>query len=114
VIIAHVMRVFANDQGNFGNQVGIIVDEDRTVADDTRQKIAVKLGYSEVVFINDLSSNNISFFTPMREIPFAGHAAVGTAWLIKKLYGRTVESLLGIEGTITTWEKMMLPGALGT
>jgi predicted PhzF superfamily epimerase YddE/YHI9 len=105
VITAYVLRVFTNDQGNFGNQVGIIVDEGRTVAADVRQKVAVELGYSESVFINDLSSNNISFFTPMREIPFAGHAAVGTAWLIKKLYGRAAESLLATEGTITTREE---------
>lgn len=105
MITAHVLRVFANDQGSFGNQVGIVVDEGRTIADDVRQRVAVELGYSESVFINDLSSNTISFFTSMREIPFAGHAAVGAAWLIKKLYGRAVESLLGIEGTITTWEE---------
>lgn len=105
MITAYVLRVFANDQGNFGNQVGIIVDEGRIIADETRQKVAVELGYSESVFINDLSSNSISFFTPMREIPFAGHAAVGAAWLIKELHGRAVKSLLGIEGSIAAWEE---------
>lgn len=104
MVTAYVLRVFVNDQGNFGNQVGVIVDEGRKIADNARQKIAVELGYSESVFINDLTLNSISFYTPMREIPFAGHAAVGTAWLIAKLYEQPVESLLGAEGTITTWK----------
>jgi predicted PhzF superfamily epimerase YddE/YHI9 len=102
-IEARVMRVFTNKELEFGNHVGIVFDEERALSDKNRQEIAVKLGYSESVFVNDLQAGHISTYTPQREIPFAGHAAVGAAWLLGIVRGTEVQSLQGPEGHIRTW-----------
>ena len=48
------------------------------------QAIATELGFSETVFI-DWSSGGVPharIFTPVSELPFAGHPLVGAAWLL--------------------------------
>jgi predicted PhzF superfamily epimerase YddE/YHI9 len=88
----HVVRVFVDERGGFGNPLGIVLDAgalDRA----RRQWIATRLGYSETVFLDDLSSGRLQLFTPSSEIAFAGHPLVGTSWLIERLSGRTPEAL---------------------
>ncbi len=100
---ARVLRVFADEKGSFGNPVGIIVDEGQGLSTDVRQQVAIALGYSESIFINDVQARSISIFTPQNEIAFAGHAAVGAAWLLRGLIGGTVDTLHGRDGRIETW-----------
>lgn len=101
----HVLRVFTDKKGGFGNPVGIILDEKMQINDRKRQAIAAKLGFSESVFINDLSTSKVNIYNPQREVPFAGHALVGTAWLIAKLRKKPIDSLQCTGGNITVWEK---------
>ncbi|MBI3559346.1 PhzF family phenazine biosynthesis protein, partial [Candidatus Gottesmanbacteria bacterium] len=89
----HIVRVFINPDGKFGNPVGIILDEGRKINLQKRQKIATELGFSESVFINDKNAGRISIHNPQREILFAGHATLGTAWFINKLNDKPIESL---------------------
>jgi predicted PhzF superfamily epimerase YddE/YHI9 len=79
----HVLRVFVNDEGEFGNPLGVfLAGED--VAAERRQAVAAELGYSETVFVDDRERGEMRIFTPGVELPFAGHPSVGTAWLLRE------------------------------
>jgi len=79
----HVLRVFVNDEGEFGNQLGVFLNGSEVPA-DRRQAVATELGYSETVFVDDRERGEMRIFTPGIELPFAGHPTVGTAWLLRK------------------------------
>ncbi|KDP91002.1 MULTISPECIES: PhzF family phenazine biosynthesis protein [Clavibacter] len=81
----HVVRVFADADGAHGNELGIVLASART--DGREQEIAQALGFSETVFVDavdapgaDPRGASIRILTPARELPFAGHPTVGTAW----------------------------------
>jgi predicted PhzF superfamily epimerase YddE/YHI9 len=80
-----VVRVFTDDAGAFGNELGIIESAENTRGRE--QAIAARLGFSETVFIEPIldagagaRTATIRIFTPTGELPFAGHPSVGTAW----------------------------------
>ena len=89
----HTLRVFVDEKGKFGNPVGVILDEGKKIATKERQQIATMLGYSESVFINDVSVGSVSVFNPRSEVPFAGHAMVGAAWFINKTGNQPIDPL---------------------
>ncbi|MBM7412976.1 putative PhzF superfamily epimerase YddE/YHI9 [Clavibacter michiganensis] len=81
----HVVRVFADADGAHGNELGIVLASPRT--DGREQAIAQALGFSETVFVDAVDAPGadplgaaIRILTPARELPFAGHPTVGTAW----------------------------------
>ena len=94
----HVLRVFTNDDGEWGNPLGVFLDGDG-VPEERRQAIAAELGYSETVFVEDRESGRVRIFTPGIELPFAGHPSVGTAWLLART-GNPVASLDTRAGTV--------------
>jgi predicted PhzF superfamily epimerase YddE/YHI9 len=104
----HIVRVFVDKQGMHGNPVGIVVDEALDFSEASRQKMALESHLSEVVFINNLSQGVIHIYSPLREIPFAGHAAIGAAKFISGELGKPVSTLLGIDGPIKTWKDASL------
>lgn len=80
-----VLRVFTDAQGNFGNPLGVV--DAATVGPEYRQRLATQLGYSETVFV-DLPSAGATtaharIYTPLTELPFAGHPTVGTSWWLR-------------------------------
>jgi predicted PhzF superfamily epimerase YddE/YHI9 len=77
----HVLRVFTDESGGFGNPLGVFL-AGREVAEDDRQAVATDLGFSETVFVDDAATGRMRIFTPGMELPFAGHPTVGTAWLL--------------------------------
>ncbi|BBX93201.1 PhzF family phenazine biosynthesis protein [Mycolicibacterium boenickei] len=82
-----VLRVFTDSEGKHGNPLGVV--DNSTVAPGDRQRIATELGYSETVFI-DLpqpggNSAGAHIFTPVAELPFAGHPTVGASWWLREL-----------------------------
>ena len=79
----HVLRVFANEEGEWGNPLGVFLDGDQ-VPGAERQRVAAELGYSETVFLDDPEQGGLAIYTPAAEIPFAGHPLVGTAWLLAR------------------------------
>ena len=81
--ILHVLRVFVNEDGEWGNRLGIFLDGMEVPAGE-RQSTAARLGFSETVFVDDREDGRISIYTPAIELPFAGHPAVGAAWLLAK------------------------------
>ena len=76
-----VVRVFCDEDGKFGNPLGVVLDGSKVFEDD-RQKLAHIHGYSETVFVDDAAQGRIKIYTPEIELPFAGHPVVGTGWLL--------------------------------
>jgi predicted PhzF superfamily epimerase YddE/YHI9 len=78
----HVLRVFCGPDGG-GNPLGVFL-EGGEVAEERRQQVAMELGFAETVFVDDAATGALRIFTPVEEIPFAGHPLVGTAWLLAR------------------------------
>jgi predicted PhzF superfamily epimerase YddE/YHI9 len=79
----HVLRVFVNEDGEWGNPLGVFLDGGR-VPEQERQRVATELGFSETVYVEDRRGARLRIFTPGLELPFAGHPTVGTAWLLAR------------------------------
>ncbi len=93
-IDATVLRVFTDQDGRFGNPLGVV--DAATVDSADRQRIASELGYSETIFVTlpDAGANtaHAHIHTPTVELPFAGHPTVGASWWLMK-QGRPVKTL---------------------
>lgn len=87
----HVLRVFTDEAGEWGNPLGVFLDGAEVPA-ERRQAVAADLGFSETVFVDDPGSGACRIFTPGSELGFAGHPSVGTAWLLAR-EGEVVEAL---------------------
>ena len=79
----HLLRVFCDAEGRGGNPLAVFL-EGGAVQPDERQAIATELGLSETVFVDDAERGEVRIFTPVAEIPFAGHPTVGTSWLLRE------------------------------
>ncbi|MCO4291560.1 PhzF family phenazine biosynthesis protein [Solitalea sp. MAHUQ-68] len=66
-----------------GNPAAVCIP-DKDLTNDTMQKIAMEIGFSETAFIKHLSDNiySIRFFTPKIEIPLCGHATLASAKIL--------------------------------
>lgn len=87
----HVLRVFCDEAGEWGNPLGVFLDG-AEVPEERRQAVAHELGFSETVFVDHAARGEIRIFTPGLELPFAGHPTVGTAWLLAR-EGHSVPAL---------------------
>ena len=80
-----VLRVFTDSAGNFGNPLGVV--DAATVEPDQRQRLAAQLGYSETVFVDLPAAGSATaharIYTPLTELPFAGHPTVGASWWLR-------------------------------
>ncbi len=100
-----IVRVFTGAGGRHGNPAGIVADAATTApGTDHRQTLAAALGHIETVFLDDPDKAQISIYSPRRPVPFAGHAAVGAAWVLARLLGRHPEILHIAAGyAVPTW-----------
>lgn len=75
-----VVRVFTDEEGRFGNALGIVRSSE--VPEPERQAFAAVLGYSETIFVDKPQGGTAraQIFTPAVELPFAGHPTVGLGW----------------------------------
>ncbi|SRR5258708_32558754 len=105
MLSAYILRVFTDVRGNFGDKASVVIDEGKHIPDAQRQIITHKLTTGETIFVNNLDKAEISFMHSQGEISFAGVGILGTAWLLKKLLGKPIETLHGRDGDITTWQK---------
>src|SRR6266516_2989558 len=67
-----------------GNQLAVFTDG-RDVDDETMQRLARELNLSETVFVLPPSEGGharIRIFTPVMELPFAGHPVLGSAFVL--------------------------------
>jgi predicted PhzF superfamily epimerase YddE/YHI9 len=100
----HILRVFTDSSGSFGDAASVIVDEGKQIPDAKRQELARKLDTGETIFINNVSEASISVMHPQGEIDFAGVGILATSWLLSKLRDQPTTSLQGRGGTIKTWQ----------
>ena len=99
----HIVRVFTDEQGLFGNNLGVVLDAAGLDA-AAGCKLASDLRFSEVVFVDDVDKAALRIFTPAAELPLAGHPLVGTAWLLSRLAGRPVSTLRPAKAAeVATW-----------
>lgn len=82
----YIVDVFT-DQKYSGNQLAVFTEAD-DIPEEDLQKIALEMNYSETTFIYSSSERNrfkTRIFTPLAEVPFAGHPTLGTAWVIQNI-----------------------------
>lgn len=67
-----------------GNQLAVFTDA-RDLDEQTMQALALEVGFSETVFVLPPEAGGnvrIRIFTPVVELPFAGHPVLGTAFVL--------------------------------
>ena len=67
-----------------GNQLAVFTDA-RGLGDDIMQALAQEIGFSETVFVFPPEADGnvrIRIFTPVYELPFAGHPVLGAAFVL--------------------------------
>lgn len=75
-----------------GNPLAVVTDA-RGLGPEQMQAIAAEFGYPETTFVlppeDPAHTARVRIFTPRREIPFAGHPNVGTAFVVARLAERS-------------------------
>jgi trans-2,3-dihydro-3-hydroxyanthranilate isomerase len=67
-----------------GNQLAVFTDG-RDLDDLTMQRLAKEMNFSETVFVLPAEAGGharIRIFTPVTELPFAGHPVLGSAYVL--------------------------------
>ena len=89
-----VVDVFT-DRALAGNQLAVFTDA-RDLDTETMQALAQEIGFSETTFVlsaEDGGTVRMRIFTPVAELPFAGHPTLGTAWVLGAPLERAVIEL---------------------
>jgi trans-2,3-dihydro-3-hydroxyanthranilate isomerase len=82
--LRYVVADVFTDRPLSGNQLAVFTDG-RDVDDATMQALAREMNFSETVFVLPPSEGGharIRIFTPMNELPFAGHPVLGSAFVL--------------------------------
>jgi len=81
----YIVDVFA-ERPYTGNQLAVVVGTNE-LSDETMQQLAAEINYSETTFVTPAPEHDggyrVRIFTPAREIAFAGHPILGTAWVVR-------------------------------
>jgi trans-2,3-dihydro-3-hydroxyanthranilate isomerase len=80
----YVLADVFTDRALTGNQLAVFTDA-RELPDDRLQPLAREMNLSETVFVLSSEADGharIRIFTPARELPFAGHPVLGTAFVL--------------------------------
>ncbi len=82
----YIVDVFAVEKYT-GNQRAIFTDAS-TLSEEQMQQLAKEMNYSETTFITSTQLRDggydVRIFTPNKELPFAGHPTLGTAYIIQQ------------------------------
>jgi trans-2,3-dihydro-3-hydroxyanthranilate isomerase len=82
----YIVDVFAEEK-YAGNQLAVFTDA-QGLSDEQMQKIALETHFSETTFVLSRAERqggyDVRIFTPAREVPFAGHPTLGTAYVIRE------------------------------
>ena len=85
----YIVDVFAEKR--FGGNPLAVVVHDSPLTDDVMACVAREMAYSETTFVrsSEISDRQakVRIFTPAREIPFAGHPVLGTAFVLREFFG---------------------------
>jgi trans-2,3-dihydro-3-hydroxyanthranilate isomerase len=76
-----------------GNQLCVVPKVPDGLDDTTMQALALEIGFSETTFVTAVrpTGYDVRIFTPEKELPFAGHPTLGTAFVLVR------EGLTGAE-----------------
>jgi len=72
-----------------GNPAGVVLDAS-TLSDAEMLAVAAEVGYSETAFLTEdrgAGAYRVRYFSPLAEVPFCGHATVGTAVALADRHG---------------------------
>jgi trans-2,3-dihydro-3-hydroxyanthranilate isomerase len=82
----YIVDVFAVEKYT-GNQLAVFTDA-LALSDEQMLRIAKEINYSETTFLTTTEPRNggydVRIFTPTKELPFAGHPTLGTAYIIQQ------------------------------
>jgi trans-2,3-dihydro-3-hydroxyanthranilate isomerase len=82
----YIVDVFAVEKYS-GNQLAVFTDAAH-LSEAQMQTFAKEMNYSETTFITSTEVQeggyNVRIFTPAKELPFAGHPTLGTAYIIQQ------------------------------
>ncbi|MGB3401561.1 MAG: PhzF family phenazine biosynthesis protein [Microcoleaceae cyanobacterium] len=107
----YIVDVFAEDK-YAGNQLAVFLGEGvSSLSDGEMLAIAQEINYSETTFIPSTTLQDggydVRIFTPAKELPFAGHPTLGTAYIIQQeIIQKNVEKVilnLGVGQIPVTW-----------
>ncbi|MDA8129355.1 MAG: PhzF family phenazine biosynthesis protein [Betaproteobacteria bacterium] len=111
-----IVDVFA-ERPYCGNQLAVVTGADG-LASETMQRIAAEMNFSETTFVGGAPERNggyrVRIFTPAREIAFAGHPILGTAWVIRQRLARDAPDPLQLNlavGTVPVVFELSAEGA---
>ncbi|MFW9850928.1 MAG: PhzF family phenazine biosynthesis protein [Candidatus Thorarchaeota archaeon] len=83
--------VFVDDRYNFGgNQLATYwnIDINKSISTDNMQGMTLEMNFSESTFLEKPTSSEfaakVRIFTPARELDFAGHPTIGTAYVMRE------------------------------
>lgn len=85
----YIVDVFAEKKYS-GNQLAVFTNA-AGLSDDQMQHFASEMHFSETTFLLSQEGDGgygVRIFTPLQEVPFAGHPTLGTAFIIKKMVAR--------------------------
>lgn len=108
----YIVDVFAVDKYT-GNQLAVFTDA-ADLSEQEMQRLAKEINYSETTFITSKEPQNggydVRIFTPTKELPFAGHPTLGTAYIIQQtMLNQAVETLklnLKVGQIPVTWQNL--------
>jgi trans-2,3-dihydro-3-hydroxyanthranilate isomerase len=80
----HVVDVFT-ERPLSGNQLAVVLGAE-AIPEEVMQRIAREMNLSETTFVLPPADRShvarVRIFTPGKELPFAGHPTIGTAWVL--------------------------------
>jgi trans-2,3-dihydro-3-hydroxyanthranilate isomerase len=82
--LRYVIADVFTDVALAGNQLAVFTDG-RGVDEATMQSLALEVGFSEIVFVLPPEGDGVArirIFTPVEELPFAGHPTLGAAYAL--------------------------------
>lgn len=95
--------VFA--EARFGGNPLVVFPEAEGLSSELMQQLAREFNLSETTFVTSVAAEgaarpdfDVRIFTPGREIPFAGHPTLGTAWVLRQHFGLKTGKLSLHEG----------------
>jgi predicted PhzF superfamily epimerase YddE/YHI9 len=84
-----VVRVFSNEDGRYGNELGVVLDA-AGLPGELGPRLTARLGFSESVFVDAVGGDGaeVRIFNPVEEMRLAGHPLVGTSRVLAEATGR--------------------------
>jgi len=84
-----VVRVFTDEGGRHGNELGVVLDAGE-LPGELGPRLTAHLGFSETVFVDAVTEDgaDVRVFNPVEEMRLAGHPLVGTSRVLADVTGR--------------------------